>query len=362
MTRRPSGTGCLYRRGSVWWIKYHRNGRSFHESGGSTREEALRLLKRRFGEIVTGQFVGGIERVAVRQLLNLLIEDYERHERRSLKSLQWRVTKHLLPAVGNIRAADFGRTKAQAYIDARRRAGTSNATINRELAALRRAFNLGAAQDPPLVSRVPHIPHLPEDNARQGFLEHEQYLALRDALPQHLKPLLVVGFHLGNRLGELRSLRWDQVDLAAGEIRLAGSQTKNKRPRTLPVYGEMKAWLEMQRSLRDQKWSACPWVFSYMGRQIGSHLKGWSKACAAAGVPGLLFHDLRRSAVRNMERAGIPRNVAMSITGHRTESVYRRYDIVSRRDLQSAAAKMESYMGQQPSVVTNPVTAGEKVQ
>ncbi|MBM3773963.1 MAG: hypothetical protein FJW37_02260 [Acidobacteria bacterium] len=88
----------------------------------------------------------------------------------------------------------------------------------------------------------------------------------------------------------------------------------------------------------------CPWVFQFFGRRLGKHLKGWRSTCIAAGMPVLLVHDLRRSAVRNMERAGIPRNVAMSITGHRSESVYRRYDIVSKQDLTTAARKLEQYL------------------
>jgi integrase len=67
-----------------------------------------------------------------------------------------------------------------------------------------------------------------------------------------------------------------------------------------------------------------PWVFFYPSQPIGAHLDGWREACERAGVPNLLFHDLRRSAVRNMMRAGIPRPVEMAMTGHKTESMYRR--------------------------------------
>jgi integrase len=109
----------------------------------------------------------------------------------------------------------------------------------------------------------------------------------------------------------------------------------------------MAEWLAMAKQERDQKWPDCPWVFSRRGRQIGDFRKVWESACTRAGVPGLLLHDLRRSAVRNMERAGIPRNVAMSISGHRTEAIYRRYDIVSGRDLLNAAAKLESFLDSQ---------------
>ena len=101
--------------------------------------------------------------------------------------------------------------------------------------------------------------------------------------------------------------------------------------------------MNLAKDRRDQEWPNCPWVFSRRGRQLGDFRKVWAAACSRDGVPGLLFHDLRRSAVRNMERAGIPRNVAMSISGHRTEAVYRRYDIVNSRDLRTAADRMERF-------------------
>jgi integrase len=99
----------------------------------------------------------------------------------------------------------------------------------------------------PLVRRAPYITKLEEDNVRQGFIEQGQYLALRAALPDHLMALLVVGYHCGNRLGELRKLCWSQVDMEAGEIRIEKSQAKSKKPRTLPIHGDMVDWLEWQR-------------------------------------------------------------------------------------------------------------------
>jgi integrase len=128
--------------------------------------------------------------------------------------------------------------------------------------------------------------------------------------------------------------------MAAGEIRIEKRQAKAKLPRTLPIYGDMAEWLELQAKRR---LAGCDLVFHWNGKPLGSHLKGWDRACASVGLAELHFHDLRRSAVRNMERAGVPRSVAMKISGHRTESVYRRYDIVVESDLQAAAQKMEQY-------------------
>jgi integrase len=182
---------------------------------------------------------------------------------------------------------------------------------------------------------------LAEDNVRQGFLEQDQYERLLEELPANLKALFVVGYHTGARKNELRRIQWPQVDFESGLIRLSAGQTKTKKARTLPIYGDMRRWLERQRE-------TCPagsvWVFhGAQNRPVDNHLNGWPEACERAGVPGLLFHDLRRSAVRNMKRAGIQDKVAMEITGHLTRSIFDRYNIVDVADLESAGKKLEEY-------------------
>jgi integrase len=227
------------------------------------------------------------------------------------------------------------------YIASRRAAGASNASINRELAIVRRGFKLGALEDPPLVNRQVTIPALEENNVRQGFLEPDEYERLLEELPANLKALFVCCYHTGARKNELRRIQWDQVDFAAGLIRLPGSQTKTKKARTLPIYGDMLRWLEHQRAICP---AGCVWVFYGSRNQpVDNHLNGWAEACERAGMPGLLFHDLRRSAVRNMKRAGIQDKVAMEITGHRTRSVFDRYNIIDESDLRSAGERLEEY-------------------
>jgi integrase len=337
-----------YLRGKTWWIKFYRDGQPVRESSDSTNEaDARRLLKIRLGQVESGEYRGATSnRVQVSDLLDLVIADYRIAKKRSIADLTYRIDKNIRPKLGNARAAIFGTGHADRYIQARREEKASDATINRELAIVRRAFSLGMRADPPLVVRKPWIRRLDEDNAREGFLEDDQYRALLKELPAHLQAVFVVGYHIGIRLGTLRKLEWEQVDLNAGEIRLLKKQVKQKRAHTVPVYGDMRAWLDMQLTEHDENWPDCRYVFHWLKKPLGAHLKGWKDACERAKLPGLKFHDLRRSAVRNMERAGIPRNIAMSITGHRTESVYRRYDIVSDRDLKQAATKLESYIGE----------------
>src|SRR5579863_10754466 len=118
---------------------------------------------------------------------------------------------------------------------------------------------------------------------------------------------------LGNRLGELRKLRWEQVDFKNGQILVTPRTAKNKKTRVLPIYGEMREWLLMQKDVQDAKFSGCPYVFHHDGQPIVEFRKAWASACTRAKVPGLLFHDLRRSAIRNMRLAGIAENVATEI-------------------------------------------------
>ena len=182
---------------------------------------------------------------------------------------------------------------------------------------------------------------LEEKNVRTGFLDDAGYMRLKQELPEYLRPLFVVGYHVGNRLGELRKLRWNQVDFAQSRITLNPGETKNGEGRTLPIYGEMKEWLMMQRDIRDAKFPECDRVFQDEGRPAGDFRKAWRSACKRAGVGNLLFHDLRRSAVRNMIRAGISEKVAMQISGHKTRSIFDRYNIVNERDIVEATSKME---------------------
>jgi integrase len=255
------------------------------------------------------------------------------------------VKTHILPFFGPIRAAQFGTNKVKTYITKRKAAEAANATINRELAIVRRAFTLAFEHDPPKVARVPHIPSLEEDNVRTGFLGHTEYLTLRDALPDELKTLLVVAYYTGVRRGELMGLKWRQVDLVAKRIRLDPGTTKNKEGRFLPVYGEMLSWLEMAQAMRNEKYPQCEWVFRRGGERILNFRKAWETARKAAGLPEILVHDLRRTAARNMIRAGIPEAIVMKITGHKTRAMLDRYNIVSDSDLDLAAARMEARLG-----------------
>ncbi len=170
-------------------------------------------------------------------------------------------------------------------------------------------------------------------------------------LPEGLRPVAEFGYLTGWRISEILSLRWTQVDLKASVVRLEVGTTKNDEGRVLPfhVLPRLADLLRRQRDRTDRKERALgcviPWVFHRRGEKI-LYIKGaWKRACEKAGCPGRLFHDLRRTAVRNLERAGVPRSIAMKITGHKTESVYRRYAIVSERDVAEGLERLGAFLG-----------------
>ena len=353
--------GCIYRRkvkqpdGSVketptWWIKYSRNGRPCFESSHSAKkEEARRLLRLREGDIARGVPVTSrIGRMRFEEAAQDFLTDYRVNKRKSYGDVNRRIEIGLRPWFQHRRMTQITTADVQRYVLARQEAGAANSTINRELAALKRMYSL-AIKAGKLLHR-PYIAMLEENNVRQGFFERDQFKAVRDHLPEELRPLVTFDYCTGWRMpSEVQTLQWTQIDRKFGTIRLEPGTTKNKAGRTF-AYREL---VEL-KAVIDGQWQAhvalrrqgviCPWVFHRAGKPIRDFRRAWLTACRRAGCPGRVPHDFRRTAVRNLERAGVPRKVAMAMVGHKTESVYRRYDIVTDADLHAAAAKLNAAM------------------
>jgi integrase len=225
---------------------------------------------------------------------------------------------------------------------------------------LLRAFRLGSKAEPPQVNRIPKIEMLPEDNVRTGVLEHEKYVTLRDSLPSHYRLLLVIAYHTGARLGELLKIQWPQVNFRNAEIRFDAWQTKTKKVRVLPIYGEMTRSLQEAARYADATYPNCPWVFQIGGDEMIFNWRTWRSLCDAAKIPHLHFHDLRRTALTNMIAAGIPEKVAMEVSGHRTRKTFERYHIVSDRNIREVGQKMEEYLAG-TTTGTKPPGKGGKV-
>lgn len=373
---RARGSGSIYQQktSAFWWIKYHRNGHTYRESSHSKeRRDAVDLLKKRLAEITTGTFVGPVaERIRVEELAEEFLRDYRINNRRSIDDVKARWNLHLKPFFGARRAVEVTSDLLARYVDNRQQDHASNATVNRELAALKRMFYLGYRSTPPKVQRVPAFPRLAENNARKGFLEDSQYMNLVSASPAiWFRALIETGRTYGWRIGELLSLRVKQVDLLTRTIRLEPGTTKNRDGRevtmTEPVYRVLAACVQGKkaedfvitwpngkpvRDFRQAWWKAC--IQAGLGRMVcrtcGSTVEsrecGSCKSVGQRGdrlkYVGLIFHDLRRTAARNLRRAGVAEGVIMKIGGWRTRSVFERYAIVSQTDVRDALEKLEA--------------------
>ncbi len=351
--RSTRGQGSVYRRGNWWHVFYAINGRKHRESAHTQiREEAVAFLHRKLGKAAQGEALSP-DRVRISDLLVMVQNDYDLKQRASSYIAALKLKRYLVPAFGFIRAARFRTADVDAYVKSRQHNGARPATINRELALLHRGFQLGYQSDPPLVARVPHFPKLTEDNARTGFLKRTEYEKLLKALPVELRLLFVFGYHLGMRKSALLSLKWSQVDLEAGLIYLEKKKSAKHVPQALPIYGDMRGFLEMQPRTSDL-------LFARGSAPIKDFRSAWKTACKAAGLPGLLFHDLRRTAARNLRRAAIPESVAMKITGHKTRSMFERYNIVDEEDIRDVGRKAEFFQEQEKSAQTGAQNKNER--
>src|SRR5262245_8589499 len=284
---------------AVWWLKYRMHGRVLRESSGTESEQqARRLLKRREGAVEEGRpIIPRAERLTVEQLAEGLRQDYQANRRRSADRLEFSLA-HLLPVFGARRAVLVTATDVTAYVVQRQTAGAANATINRELAALKKMYTLALVAE--RIPRAPRFRMLQEDNVRQGFFERDRFEAVRAALPDYLQPIVTFAYITGWRIpSEVLPLSWLQIDFTAGTVRLEPGTTKNREGRLFIMTPELRAWLERQRAiteaLEQRTGRAIPWVFHRRGRRIGSFRKSWAAACRAAGVAGRIPHDFRRT-------------------------------------------------------------------
>lgn len=338
--------GTIYSRGGVFWVQYYRDGRRYRESVRSAKKtDATRLLRLREGDAEKGVPVTPkIGRLTFTEAAEDLINDYKVNGRKSLAHAQRRIDKHLAPAFGHRRMAAIATADVRAFITARLDAKAAPGEINRELALLKRMFTL-AIQGGKLITR-PHVPMLAENNVRTGFFEREHFDSLIAHLPEALRPMVTFAYVTGWRIpSEVLTLQWRQVDLEAGTVRLDPGTTKSGEGRVIHLTAELRTLLDAQRTITEayqrERGKICPWVFHRSGQQIRSFRAAWDTACRLAGCPGRIPHDLRRTAVRNFVRAGISEHVAMKLSGHKTASVFRRYDIVSDSDLADAARKID---------------------
>ena len=382
--KRPRGTGSIFqmRGSSKLWIQYRKGGRTIRESSGTDKvKQAEKFLQKRLGEISNGNFIGPkLEKIRVDELAEDFLRDYRINSKRSYGHAEARWRKHLQPFFGGSRAIDVTSARIAQYVDARQKEGAENATINRELAALRRMFNLARRATPPKVATMPYFAMLHENNVRTGFLTDEQYTKLANECATAglwLRAAFEVGYTWGWRKGEVLALRVRQVNLAEGRICLPSGSTKNKDGRMAKMPARLR---ELIAQCIHGK-SPDDFVFTREGaKPVKDFRTAWRNACLRAGLGrmvcgnclkrgtkvgeekfvalhdgacpvcsgkdesyvGLFFHDLRRTGARNMRRDGTHEGTIMKIGGWKTRSMFDRYNIIDQSDIDDAMRKLEA--------------------
>ena len=313
----------LYKRGHVFWIKYYVNGRPVRESAGTDREtQARKLLKDREGRVEAGLLLlPRVARVRVEELLTDLRAHYETTGQRNLREADTRLIPLRSYFSGRLASAVTGALITE-YVQRRQAATVANGTINRELSVLGTAFRLG--EEHGKVARVPILHLLKEATPRQGFFDEADFRAVRGHLPPDLGVAVTIMYTFGWRLSEVMGLRLSQVDLEIGTMRLEPGTTKNREGRVVYLTPELSRLIREQidrvLTVSRTRGQLLPWLFThlagcYAGTPRRDFRKAWADAVAHAGLAGKLKHDFRRTAVRNMERNGVARSVAMKLTG-----------------------------------------------
>jgi integrase len=340
MTKRARGTiykqpGC-----STWTVQYFQSGRRVREASGSEDYRAAQqLLTKRLAAVDAGEVIESLrKRAPVSELWEGLVMDYRINDRKSAKYLKYRWT-HLSPVFGNMPAANVSHDAVQRYICTRIEEGASNATVNRELSALKRALRLGCRNQK--VRVMPFLPaKLKESNVRQGFIEDAAFDKLvANCSEPWLRLFLEIGYSYGWRKAEILNLRCGQVSIEAQTIRLDPGTTKNDEGRQVSMTVRICALVRcaVQGKSKDDFLLTRP-----NGKPVRSFRGSWSNLTKAA-LEGTLVHDLRRSGARQMRQAGVPESIVQKIGGWKTRAMFERYAIVDNADMKRATVQLEEF-------------------
>src|SRR5260370_4998144 len=288
--RRKRGEARVWQRGRIWWIQYYSNGIQHRESSSSEKEADAPLLSlKRRDQIDADTFVApAARRLRFEQMREALYADYGANRRKWLRTGKDGKpyicgVSHLDDFFARKRALTITTGRIREFRSERQADGAWNGTISRELAILRRMFNL-AVEDGALRT-APHFPMLKEAPPRKGFFEYAQFQTLRQELPEYLRPVATMGYYTGMRRGEILKIRWESVDLKGGEIRLNADETKNEESRTIPLLRELRDMLKIER----EKNPDAEFVFIRSHQPISSFYKAWKPACTRANSPDFSF-------------------------------------------------------------------------
>jgi integrase len=354
VSMRKRGTGSVGKvAGSrFWYIWYRHNGKTVRESTHSeSKMVAEGLLSQRLGQTALGiRPAQTVKRYRYEEARAALLADYEGSGRSSLVTrADGKRTICGLPQLDKYfagrSAASITSDDVRDFISQRQVEGAGNAIINRSNALLRRMLKLAHREGKLLT--VPYIPMLKEPEPREGFLYPDQFAGLRAAMPANLQPILTYLYLTGCRVGAAKKVDWTQVvfDGDRVEIALRAAQVKNRKPLRLPLPADLANVLRSDRHQSGPVFDATNLVKAFRKACVAVGLGKWrDPKNHDAGYDGLTLHDLRRSGVRNLRRAGVTEDVAVKISGHRTRSVFSRYNVVDTDDLHDAMRRTSEFV------------------
>ena len=399
MKRRSRGWTYQRGRNGMWYIGYfvdvikdgRKARRKIGKSTGCTKpprkvggklkppSEVEDLLRKELNALDAGTWTDASKPLTFDNLLELVKSDWRNTGKKSTLTLpdgrEQSGIRHLRAAFGQMEVTGITALHLNKYSNERqedKKKPAAVSTVRNELNVLKHGMRL--AKKVGLLAAVPDFPSLKPTNVRTGYFERHELDSILAELPELVRPVAMFMYWTGWRRNEALSRRWQHVDLKAGEIRLEPGETKNGRGRGFPyaIVPELAVIIEQQRAYTDaverRTGQIVPFLFHRDGRQVKSFRSAWRLACKRVALAaraaterttpkaiwkamsreerrgfkgsGRIPHDFRRTAVRNLVRAGVSQKVAMELTGHLTPSVFERYNITDDRDRRDAVAKL----------------------
>jgi integrase len=326
--------------GRVWWIEWYQDGQRKRERIGPNKAAAEQRLREVLTARTEGRYIQKSPDAITRfkDLAAWYLELPEVKAKRSYDRDRQSLNNRLLLFFGDRLLKDITPALVEAY--RQRRLGqpsgrapygpTKPASVNRELACFKTIFSKAMKNGKAERNPAQGVKLLKENNERNRILNPEEYVLLLAQCPEHLAPIVKVAYYTAMRQGEILNLTWGQIDLKGGFINLAPGDCKTNEGRLVPLTRELVEMLKaMPRGLPAVK------VFTYEGRQIGVIKTAFKAACKRAGIEDFCFHDLRHSAINNWRLQGHDYFRIMAATGHKTMTVFKRYNTVSREELRA---------------------------
>jgi integrase len=315
----------LYKRGRVWWMSFICKGKHYRKPCETEdRKLAQRICDKVKGEVAEGRWFEKLpgEDKTFREMMEKYLEEHvpKLRSQRSFRGYAENLISHL----GVYTLTEITPKVVNEYKEKRRRDGLKPASINRELATMKKAFNLAIREwewvkDNP----VSMVSMEEENNKRDRWLTPEEEVGLLDVCPAWLKELVTFALNTGMRLGEILSLEWKDVDLFRKTVTV--SKSKNKEPRTIPINETVFEMLKNKAKVKSIKTNLLFYTDAHTRFNITTVDHAFQKALKKAGIENFRFHDLRHTFATRLIQSGKDLYKVQRLLGHKSPAMTQRY-------------------------------------